>query len=137
MFGIKFIKIQPTTYLLQYRHGQIVREGPGLAFFYYSPTTSLVAIPTGSTDVPFIFEEPTADYQTVTIQGQVTYRVADARKLASLLNFTLHPDGETYVSDDPVKLPQRVINLVRVLTRGELQKLSLRDTLRASESIVN
>ena len=45
MFGIRFIKIQPTTYLLQYRRGKIVREGVGLAFFYYAPSTSLVAIP--------------------------------------------------------------------------------------------
>ena len=30
MFGIKFIKVQPTTYLLQYRGGKIVRDGLGL-----------------------------------------------------------------------------------------------------------
>jgi hypothetical protein len=71
MFGIRFIKVQPTTYLMQFRGGQIVREGPGLAFFYYSPTTSLVAVPVASTDAPFIFEEVTADFQTVTIQGQL------------------------------------------------------------------
>jgi hypothetical protein len=136
MFGIKFIKIPPTTYLLQYRRGQIVREGVGLSFFYYSPTTSLVAIPVGSTDAPFIFEEPTADYQTVTIQGQVTYRVADSKKVAGLLNFTLAPDGESYVSDDPMKLPQRVINLVHVLARAELQKLTLREATQASDGIV-
>src|SRR5439155_23954710 len=91
MFVIKFIKVQPTTYLLQFRRGQVVREGLGLSFFYYAPTTSLVATPVGSTDVPFIFEEPTADYQTVTLQGQVSYRVIDAKKLAGLMNFTLAP----------------------------------------------
>ena len=137
MFGVNFIKVQPTTYLLQYRDGKIVREGAGLAFFYYSPTTSLVAVPVGSMDVPFIFEEPTADYQTVTIQGQVSYRVADAKKLAGLLNFTLQRDGESYVSEDPHRLPLRVINLVHVLARAELQKLPLREAIRASEVIVN
>ena len=75
MFGIKFIKIQPTTYLLQYQHGKVVREGTGLSFFYYAPSTSLVAVPVASTDTPFIFQETTADFQTVTLQGQVTYRV--------------------------------------------------------------
>jgi len=54
MFGIKFTKGQPTTYLLQYRRGKIVREGVGLSFFYYSPTTSLVAVPVASTDTPVI-----------------------------------------------------------------------------------
>jgi len=33
MFGIRFIKIQPTTYLLQYQNGKLKREGQGLAFF--------------------------------------------------------------------------------------------------------
>jgi hypothetical protein len=49
MFGIRFIKVQPTTYLIQYRHGRVVREGVGLVFFYYAPTTSLVAVPIAST----------------------------------------------------------------------------------------
>src|SRR6266568_8225361 len=136
MFGINFIKIQPTTYLLQYRRGQIVREGVGLAFFYYAPTTSLVAIPIGSTDVLFIFEEPTADYQTVTLQGQVSYRVIDAKKLAGLMNFTLAPNGRDFASDDPDKLAQRVINLVHVLARAELEKLPLREAIRAAAGIV-
>lgn len=81
MFGIKFIKVQPTTYLLQYRGGKIVREGLGHSFFYYAPTTSLVAVPVASADVPFIFQETTGDFQNVTIQGQVTYRVGERRDL--------------------------------------------------------
>ena len=83
-----------------------------------------------------MFEEPTADYQTVTLQGQVTYRVVDPEKLASLMNFTLAPNGRDYVSDDPEKLPQRVINLVHVLARAELEKLPLRDAIRAAAGIV-
>src|SRR6266571_8283479 len=105
MFGIKFIKVQPTTYLLQYRGGKVVREGLGLSFFYYAPTTSLVAMPVGSADVPFIFQETTADFQTVTIQGQATYRVGDPKRLASLLNYTMDRTGNDYASEDPEKLP--------------------------------
>jgi regulator of protease activity HflC (stomatin/prohibitin superfamily) len=136
MFGIKFIKVQPTTYLLQYRRGKLAREGVGLSFFYYSPTTSLVAVPVASTDTPFIFQETTADFQTVTIQGQVTYRVSDPKQLASLLNYSLRPDGETYVSEDPEKLSERVIHVINVLARAELQKLPLREAIRASDEVV-
>jgi hypothetical protein len=105
MFGIKFIKVQPTTYLLEYRAGRVLREGTGLSFFYYAPITSLVAVPIASTDTPFIFEETTADFQTVTIQGQVTWRVQEPKRVAALLNYTLETNGRTYVSDDPKKLP--------------------------------
>src|SRR5437899_2496699 len=136
MFGIKFIKVQPTTYLFQYRGGKVVREGAGLSFFYYSPTTSLVAVPVASTDTPFIFQETTGDFQAVTVQGQVTYRVSEPKRLASLLNYTLATYGQTYVSEDPEKLPERVIHVINVLARAELQKLSLREAIRASDELV-
>ena len=137
MFGIRFIKIQPTTYLLQYQKGKLKREGRGVAFFYFAPTTSLVAVPMESVDVPFIFNQVTSDFQAISIQGQVTYRVVDAKVLSQLLNFTLDHTGSNYVSDDPEKLPQRLINLIQVLMQNELGHLALRDALRAADSLVN
>ena len=136
MLGIRFIKFPPTTYVLRYANGRVVREGAGLSFFYYSPTSSLVAIPVASMEAPFIFNEVTADFQEVTIQGQVSYRITDAKKIASLLNFTLDPTGKRYVSDDSEKLPSRVIKTVQVLTRKRVQHLALRQALRASEELV-
>ena len=136
MFGIQFIKVQPTTHVLQYRGGKVVREGSGLSFFYYSPTSSLVAVPIASMDTPFIFQETTADFQMVTLQGQVTYRVSEPKRLASLLNYTLARYGQTYASDDPEKLSERVIHVINVLARAELQKLSLREAIRGSEAVV-
>ncbi|MDI1248749.1 MAG: SPFH domain-containing protein [Lacunisphaera sp.] len=136
MLGLRFIKVQPTNYLLQYQGGRIVREGAGLSFFYFGPRSSLVAIPTASTEEPFIFEETTADHQNVTIQGQVTYRVADPKKLAALMNFTLSANGQNYISDDPQKLPQRLINIVNVHARAEIQSLPLRQAVKASDTLV-
>ena len=136
MFGFRFIKVQPTTYLLQYRKGKLVRHGAGLSFFYFAPTTSLVSIPIASVDMPFIFAEVTADFQNITIQGQVTYRVSDPKTLSQMLNFVLNENGKYYISDDPTKLPQRIINLVQVQMRTELQNLSLRQVLHASDLLV-
>ena len=31
---LSFMKVPPTTYVLQYKHGKIKREGAGLSFFY-------------------------------------------------------------------------------------------------------
>lgn len=136
MLGIRFLKAQPTSYILQYQHGKVVREGAGLSFFYYAPTTSLVAVPMESRDASFIFNEVTADFQQVTIQGQLTYRITDAKKVASLLNFSLSASGRGYESEDPQKLPQRLVNVVNTLARHELQKLALRDAIQASDKLV-
>ncbi|GFE59282.1 SPFH domain-containing protein [Geobacter sp. AOG1] len=137
MLGIKFIKVQPTDYVLLYRNGQLVREGVGLAFFYFAPASSIVRIPVASTDVPFIFKEVTSDFQEVTVQGQLTYSITDPKKLSQLMNFSLAPNGKDYTSDDPQKLSQRLINHAQVLTRSSLKKMSLRQALGSSDGLVN
>jgi regulator of protease activity HflC (stomatin/prohibitin superfamily) len=135
MLGFRFIKVEPTNYVLQFKGGKVVREGAGLSFICFAPTTSLVMVPIGSVDVPFIFEEVTADFQQVTVQGQLTYRVTDPKKLSQLMNFTV-TNGKGYASEDPKKLPQRLINHSQVLTRASLKSLSLRDALGRSDGLV-
>ena len=97
MFGITYFKASPTTFILQYQNGTVRREGTGLSFFYFAPTTTLVAVPVGSTDVPFIFNEITSDFQAVTVQGHLTFRVVDPRSLATLLDYSLLPNGEPQI----------------------------------------
>lgn len=72
----------------------------------------------------------------MSLQGQITYRIAEPKKVAGLMDFTLAANGRGYASEDPEKLPQRVINLVHVLARAEIEKLPLRQALRASEALV-
>ena len=135
MLGFRFIKSPPTTYLLQYRAGAVAREGAGLSFFYYAPNSSLVAVPIASRDQAFIFEQVTSDFQMVTVQGQVSYRVSDPRKTAAMLDFSLTPDGKNYVSEDPTQLPDRIVRMVAVLSQQTIQSLSIREALLASDRL--
>jgi SPFH domain / Band 7 family len=135
MFGLRFIKAQPTDYVIQFRNGHPLREGAGLSMFYFAPTSSLVLIPTASVNEPFMFEEVTADYQDVSIQGKVTYRIADPRRTAALLNFSLNAKGH-YASNDPEKLSQRLISQVQVAMRAKIQATPLKDVLGAGEDLV-
>lgn len=131
-----YVKVPPTTYVLHHQNGRVRREGPGLAFWYFRPASTIVAIPLASRDVPFAFSEVTEDFQPVTIQGQLTYRVADPRQLASLLDFSVKPAGQ-YLSDDPDKLPERLVQAAQILARSVIQRRTLRDALVSSDTIVN
>jgi len=135
MFGIRFIKSQPTVHLMQFRGGRLVREGAGQSFYYYAPTTTLVAVPVASQDRPFMLELTTADFQSVTVQGQVTYRVSDPRRTAALMDFSLARDGQRYVSEDPTRLGDRVVMQVEVIVQQAVQALELKQALRASAPI--
>ncbi|HEY4251246.1 MAG TPA: SPFH domain-containing protein [Roseomonas sp.] len=135
MFGFRFIKTQPTQYVIQYRNGRPAREGAGLAFWYFAPSSAIVLVPTASVDEPFIFPEVTADFQDVTVQGQVTFRIADPHRTAALLDFTIGPKGR-YASEDPQTLSQRLIDQVQVAMRAEVQALPLQDVLASGEALV-
>lgn len=60
----------------------------------------------------------TNDFQAVTVQGQLTYRIVDYRRTTQILNYTYDLKERRYISDDPSKLAQRVINIAKVLTKS-------------------
>ena len=41
MFGIRYFKATPTTFVLHHVNGRVRHEGTGLSFFYFAPTSTL------------------------------------------------------------------------------------------------
>jgi hypothetical protein len=127
-----FFKAEPTEYVLAYSNGRIFCQGAGRAFWYWEPRTSIVLVPVATIDALFVFNETTRTFQPVTVQGQITYRITAPETLARLLNFTVHPGTRKYRADDPQKLDQRIINIVQMHTRAELQQLGLEAALQST-----
>ncbi len=136
MLGFRYIKAPPTTHVMLFRNGRLVRGGPGLSFFYYAPTSTIFQIPVGSTDIPFVFNEVTADYQDATIQGDLTYRVTDPNRLATLLDFSVDASGR-HRSDDPSKLNDRLSHVAQILARSYTQQSQLSQLLVSSDGLVS
>ncbi|MBT30760.1 MAG: membrane protease subunit, stomatin/prohibitin [Thalassobius sp.] len=134
MFGIKHIKFDSMTYVIHYKNGNISKEGRGLSFFYFAPNSSIVAIPMGSNDLPFVFNESTKDYQTVTIQGQISYKIAQPKTLADVLDFTVNDNGQ-YKKNDIEKLNQRIINEAQTSTSSFIHDINLKDAIRSAKTI--
>ncbi len=135
MFNVKFIKFMPNEYVLRYKKGKIVQEGAGISFFYYVPVTSIVVVPIESSDVPFMFEEVTNDYQTVTVQGQLTYRITDYKKIVQTLNYTFNIKAKKYISDNSQKIAQRLVNISKVLTKKHIGHTPIKEAIKASEDL--
>lgn len=131
---IRYMKAAPTSWVMQFKGSKLKREGAGLSFFYWEPTTTLVQVPMSSVDVPFAFTEVTADFQQVTVQGQLTFRVAEPKKLAALMDYSVTPSG-AFRSEDPQKLTERLVAAAQILTRTSLQQWALRDGLTRSEPL--
>ena len=136
MFGIAFIKAPPTNFVIHYKNGKVVRAGPGLSFYYFSPNSTIVSVPLSTVDVPFVFNEVTADFQNVAIQGQLTYRVTEPKRLAAMLDFSVSARGR-YESEDPEKLKERLVNATQVLASAVTHRLPLRQALVAYDTLVS
>jgi len=130
----EYEKAAPTTHVMHFSGGRIRRQGAGLAFWYWSPSATIVEIPLASVALPFAFTGATRDFQSATLQGQLTYRVTDPGKLAQLLDFSIRPSGN-YRTDDPLKLRERLTQAAQIHLRAVVQQMDLRDVLIGSTRI--
>lgn len=126
---IQHYKGEPSTYVIRYRAGRPVKHGRGLDLWYLPYNTSIAAVPVVSQDAQFIFNEATANYQEVAIQGQLSYRIDNPLEVAQQLDFTLDPKTGKYRSKDPDKLAQRLINAVQAHTRKGVSQIPLDQAL--------
>ena len=126
---IRYFKGEPSTHVIRYRNGKVVASGEGANFWYMPLNTSVAAVPVVSQDAQFLFTETTANYQEVSIQGTVSYRIIDPLLVASRLNFTIDPSTSRYASEDPDKLITRIVNLIQGQTRSKVNALSLEDAI--------
>jgi len=134
---IRYYKGEPNTYVLCHRNGKLLRHGAGINFWYLPQTSSIAAIPISSQDSPFIFNETTANYQDIAIQGILTYRLTDPNELAKRLDFTVHPRTHAYLSDDPEHLVGRLVNSVQAHLRSEINSLGLEEALTTIKDLAS
>jgi regulator of protease activity HflC (stomatin/prohibitin superfamily) len=137
MIGIKYFKADSSTYVIKTVNGKTRRSGKGLSFFYNAATTSIAAIPVNAQEAPFIFNLQTSDFQSVSVQGQISFRVVDAETTAETLNFNLDGAGAAYASEDPMKLSDSVIRVVQSIVQHKIQEVSLRESLLLSRDLVS
>jgi len=124
------------THVFYYKNGGLKKEGRGLSFFYFAPNSSIIAIPMGSNDLPFIFQEATSDYQKINIQGQISYKINNPKMLANILDFTVTDTG-TYKKNDIEKLNQRIINEAQTSTSSFIHNIGLKEAIRSAKEIEN
>lgn len=136
MFGIQYYKADASTYAIKTKKGQVKQHGRGLSFFYNAVNSSIAAVPVNVQEAPFIFNLQTKDFQALTVQGQISYQIIDALKMAGMLNFTLAKNGTTYVSEDPLTLSDRVLRIVQASIQSQIQTTHLRSALTMSQALV-
>lgn len=86
------LRANPTAHVRHLRNGKLVHDGPGEAFWFRPLNAALSEIPIDDREQPLLFHGRTEDFQDVTVQATVTYRVADPALAAARIDFGIDPD---------------------------------------------
>jgi hypothetical protein len=128
---MRYYKGEPSKFVIKYRSGKIKRKGMGIGFWYRRKRNNIVTIPAMTIDSNYIFNEISKNHQNITLQGHFTYKIKDPLVMAKILDFTIDPFTDYYLSEDPEKLELRIRNVVHMMVKGKVLKMSLIDANEA------
>ena len=91
-FGWRHLRSAPTAHIRHHKRGRLTHDGPGLSFWYRSLSAALSEVPVNDRELAMAFHARTSDFQDVTVQATVTYRISDPAEAAARLDFSVDPD---------------------------------------------
>lgn len=99
---VRHFRTDPTVHVIKYSAGRVHRSGRGLAFWFLPMSASIAEVPVDDRELMLMFHARSADFQDVSVQGVVTYRITDPERLASRVDCTVDLDTGTY-SKQPIE----------------------------------
>ena len=90
--GLRHLRGTPTAHIRHHRRGRLVHEGTGASFWFRPLAAALSEVPVDDRELTMTFHARTADFQDVTVQATVTFRIGDPALAAARLDFSLDPD---------------------------------------------
>jgi regulator of protease activity HflC (stomatin/prohibitin superfamily) len=135
MFGFRYLKSRPTDYVILYSGGRLRRQGVGLSGFVYMPFATAAAVPTDARDEIFAVEAMTADYQTITIQGLISFRIKDAAVAAQRQDFSINLASGAHTSEPMKQIVERLRAIAQTACRDALVRSTLDAALNKSDEL--
>lgn len=89
---LRHLRGTATVHVQHVRNGRVRHAGTGLSFWFRPLSAVLSEVPVADRELPLLFHARTSDFQDVTVQATVTYRIADPDLASSRIDFSVDPD---------------------------------------------
>ena len=137
--AIKYRKFDPTDYVMKVKKGKVVEQGLGLSFFYNTGNTSLMVIPATAFDSSFAYDDiMTSDFQKISVQGDISYIIADYEKASRMVNFSYkekQKENEETLREAREKMAKRIMNLTKVYITKFLGTKNVREAIKSADEL--
>lgn len=128
-FFIKHLRSESNIHIRRFRKGRLIRSGKGLAFWFVPMRNSIAEVPTDDRELQFIFAGRSRDFQEVTIQGELIYRVTDPDGLAERIDFSIDLDTGAHRHQPLEQLATLFTNTVQKHATRYIAKMDIRQLI--------
>jgi regulator of protease activity HflC (stomatin/prohibitin superfamily) len=89
---VRHLRATATVHVQHVRNGKTVHAGTGSSFWFRPLSAVLSEIPVDDRELPLLFHARTADFQDVTVQATLTFRLTDPALAAARVDFSIDPE---------------------------------------------
>jgi regulator of protease activity HflC (stomatin/prohibitin superfamily) len=133
---LRHLRATPTSHVLFWRDGTLRKSSPGAAFWFRPLGASISVVPLDDRELPFLFKGRSADYQDVTVNGVVVWRVQSPEELARRVDFAVDTATGRWSSEPLDRLAGTVTQLAAQLASTFLNAAPLGQILQGSVEVI-
>jgi regulator of protease activity HflC (stomatin/prohibitin superfamily) len=86
---LRHLRADAGAHVVRFRNGRPVKSGRGLSFWFSPHRASIAELPVDDRNMVLFFKGRSKDFQAVTVQGNLTWRVADPDVLGMRVDFSI------------------------------------------------
>ena len=125
------LRSDASNHVIRYRGGKVRQSGRGLVFWFRPETASIAELPMDDREMVVFVKGRSQDFQSVAVQGTLTWRVLDPELLASRVDFSLGLLTGAYRSEPIQRIETRLAGLVNQAALQYLAQAPVRMLLDA------
>jgi regulator of protease activity HflC (stomatin/prohibitin superfamily) len=132
----RHLRADASMHVLHYRGARLVRQGRGLAFWFLPMSASIAEVPVDDRELSILFHARSSDFQDVTAQGIVTYRIVEPATLADRIDFTIDLASGAYLKQPLDRIGLHVTELARQHAAGWIGATPIRSVLTEGPALI-
>ncbi|PSJ42988.1 SPFH domain-containing protein [Allosphingosinicella deserti] len=125
------LRSDASSHVIRYRNGRIRQSGRGLVFWFRPETASIAELPMDDREMALFVKGRSQDFQSVAVQGTLTWRVADPELLASRVDFSIGLFTGAHQAEPIQRIETRLAGLVNQAALQHLAHAPVRALLDA------
>jgi len=126
---VRHLRADAANHIQYFRQGERVRSGRGLAFWFAPDGASISEIPMDDRELPFLLKGQSADYQDLTVQGGLVWRVVNPETLGERIDFSIDLAKGELIGKPVDQINNALVTLTRRFALSYLKNLTVRDVL--------